>query len=87
VHAEGWYYDPYGIHSDRWFSDGYPTNLVRDRGVDSRDEPPPEEPPLPLVPVAEIQGSDGDDLLRADVAKRESAITWMGQAHSVSASI
>ena len=64
--AEGWYHDPYGIHSDRWFSDGQPTNLVRDEGTESRDEPPPREPPLPLVPVAEIQVSDGSDLLRAD---------------------
>jgi hypothetical protein len=66
VHAEGWYCDPYEIHSDRWFSDGRPTSLVRDQGVESRDEPPPREPPLPLVPVAEIQESDGQDLLRAD---------------------
>jgi hypothetical protein len=71
VHAEGWYHDPYGIHSDRWISDGHPTSLVRDQGVESRDEPPPEEPPLPLVPLAEIKESDGSDLLRADVAKEE----------------
>jgi hypothetical protein len=71
VRAEGWYYDPYEIHSDRWFSDGQPTKLVRDQGVESRDEPPPWEPPLPLVPVAEIQVSDGSDLLRADEAKKE----------------
>jgi hypothetical protein len=66
VNAEGWYCDPYAIHSDRWFSDGQPTNLVRDQGVVSHDEPPPREPPLPLVPVAEIQASDGHDLLRAE---------------------
>jgi hypothetical protein len=71
VHAEGWYRDPYGIHSDRWFSDGQPTSLVRDQGVESRDEPPPREPPLPLVPVAEIEVSDGSDLLRADEHKKE----------------
>src|SRR5215469_2954976 len=69
VHAEGWYRDPYEIHGDRWFSDGRPTRLVRDQGVESYDEPPPGEPPLPLVPVAEKQDSDGSDLLRADEPK------------------
>jgi hypothetical protein len=71
VKAEGWYRDPYGIHSDRWFSDGQPTSLVRDQGVESRDAPPPGEPPLPLVPVAENQESDGSDLLRADEPKKD----------------
>ena len=69
--AEGWYRDPYGIHSDRWFSDGQPTGLVRDQGVESRDQPPPREPPLPLVPVAENEEGDGGDLLRADEPKKE----------------
>ena len=72
MHAEGWYRDPYGLHGDRWFSDGRPTNLVRDQGIESRDEPPPGEPPLPLEPVAETEESDGRDLLRADDAEWES---------------
>jgi hypothetical protein len=72
MHAEGWYRDPYGLHGDRWFSDGRPTNLVRDQGIESRDEPPLGEPPLPLEPVAEIEESDGRDLLRADDAEWES---------------
>lgn len=71
MRAEGWYCDPYGIHSDRWFSDGQPTDLVRDGRVESHDEPPAREPPLPLLPVAEIQVTDGGDLLRADVPKKE----------------
>jgi hypothetical protein len=71
VHAQGWYRDPYGIHSDRWFSDGQPTYLVRDQDVESRDEPPSWEPPLPLVPIAEVEVSDGSDLLRADELKKE----------------
>ena len=71
MRAEGWYHDPYGIHDDRWISDGHPTDLVRDKGVESRDAPPPEEPRLALVPVAEIEESEGADLLRADVAKVE----------------
>jgi hypothetical protein len=66
VGATGWYCDPYGMHSDRWFSDGRPTYLVRDQGVESHDEPPPWEPPPPLVPVAEAEVNDGSDLLRAD---------------------
>jgi hypothetical protein len=72
VHAEGWYRDPYGLHDDRWFSDGRPTNLVRDQGIESRDEPPQWEPPSPPVPIPENPESDGHDLLRADEAEWES---------------
>ena len=71
MHEQGWYCDPYRIHDDRWMSDGTPTRLVRDQDVESYDDPPPRETPWPLVPVAEDQASDGDDLLRADVQKRE----------------
>jgi hypothetical protein len=28
VEAEGWYRDPYELHTDRWFSAGRPTALV-----------------------------------------------------------
>jgi hypothetical protein len=72
MHAEGWYRDPYGLHDDRWFSDGRPTNLVRDQGIESHHEPPPGEARLPLEAVAEIGESDGRDLLRADDAEWES---------------
>jgi hypothetical protein len=41
----GWYLDPYRNHDDRWFSDGKPTNLVRDQGTESYDEPPKDRPP------------------------------------------
>jgi hypothetical protein len=40
MRLQGWYRDPYGNHDDRWFSDGQPTNLVRDQGVESHDELP-----------------------------------------------
>jgi hypothetical protein len=70
VHAEGWYRDPYGLHDDRWFSDGRPTNLVRDQGIESHDEPP-KGPPPPLESIAEIEVDDGRDLLRADDGERE----------------
>ena len=36
----GWYRDPYGVHEDRYFSQGFPTKLVRDNGVESYDPPP-----------------------------------------------
>jgi hypothetical protein len=38
---QGWHSDPFGIHEARYFSAaGQPTKLVRDRGVESYDEPP-----------------------------------------------
>lgn len=51
--AEGWYTDPYGRHEARWMSDGTPTELVRDRGVESHDAPPDEEPSQTPELVAE----------------------------------
>ncbi len=68
--AQGWYHDPYHVHTDRWFSAGWPTNLVRDNGVESIDEPPPGGfSDLDLV-VAEggTVIADGSDLKRADAA-------------------
>jgi hypothetical protein len=38
--AQGWYRDPFGHHEARWFSDGRPTSLVRDDGIESTDDPP-----------------------------------------------
>jgi hypothetical protein len=65
MNAEGWYRDPYQIHTDRWFSDGRPTSLVRDNGIESRDPPPPTPPPGELIESA--AGPEGpDDLRRAD---------------------
>ena len=72
MHAEGWYRDPFKLHDDRWFSDGRPTSLVRDQGIESHDEPPRGEWPFPPEPVAEIEESDGRDLLRVDDGERES---------------
>jgi hypothetical protein len=69
--AQGWYKDPYGIHEDRYFSQGLPTKLVRDDECESFDLPPDE--PLPkadLIPAGQSGGqpTDGSDLLRADQA-------------------
>jgi len=38
--AQNWCPDPFGIHEARWFSNGTPTALVRDGGVESQDPPP-----------------------------------------------
>jgi hypothetical protein len=48
----GWSADPFGIHEERYLSEGQPTKLVRDGGVESYDEPPtasptPTNPPAP----------------------------------------
>lgn len=40
VLAEGWFGDPYFRHDQRWFTEGVPTALVRDEGVESSDPPP-----------------------------------------------
>lgn len=69
--AQGWYRDPYGLHEDRYFSQGLPTKLVRDGERESYDLPP--DRPLPeadLVPAGQPGGAaaDGPDLLRADEA-------------------
>ncbi|MGN6723539.1 MAG: hypothetical protein ACTHJM_13090 [Marmoricola sp.] len=64
--AEGWYRDPFEVHEDRWISQGKPTKLVRDQGVESYDEPPSEEIDVELVPADEPEPTDGEDLKRAD---------------------
>lgn len=69
--AQGWYRDPFGLHEDRYFSQGLPTKLVCDGGHESYDLPPDQ--PLPdadLIPAGQPGGEagDGDDLLRVDQA-------------------
>jgi len=61
LRAEGWYQDPYAKHDRRWFSDGVPTSLVRDNGVDSRDPPPDVPCPTTLVPIEISNQASGDD--------------------------
>lgn len=66
--AQGWYQDPFQVHELRWFSDGAPTSLVRDGGVEADDAPPAPAYAGPLVEVAaavEAAAADGGDLLRA----------------------
>ena len=38
--AQNWCLDPFGLHEARWFSNGIPTSLVRDSGIESQDPPP-----------------------------------------------
>ena len=64
--AQGWYRDPYGIHQDRYFSDGQPTKLVRDGEAESYDPPPPGPPRTELTEVTPSPPGDNSDLRRAD---------------------
>jgi hypothetical protein len=59
--AEGWYRDPFGIHEDRWMSQGQPTKLVRDGAAESYDPPPDLPLPAELVPADADGGAAGDD--------------------------
>jgi hypothetical protein len=71
--AQGWYRDPYAIHQDRYFSDGQPTKLVRDGGVEAYDNPPPGPCPAVALIPSEAEAGDrgeagGPGLRRADDA-------------------
>ena len=46
---QGWFVDPFGLHDQRWFSQGTATPLVRDGKYESQDPPPDEVLPGPLV--------------------------------------
>lgn len=63
--AEGWYCDPFGVHQHRWFSVGWPTDLVRDAGHESRDAPPAGDYLKPLLEIADTS-VDGNDLQHSD---------------------
>ena len=47
--AQGWMADPYGLHQERYYSQGQPTQLVRDHGQESHDP----------VPTATFRGPRG----------------------------
>jgi hypothetical protein len=71
VDEEGWFTDPYGRHEARWLSQGEPTKLVRDDGIEAYDEPP-TDPPGQVAVRIEGDGSDSagaNDLRRADDAE------------------
>ena len=54
--AQGWYGDPFHQHSARWFSDGRPTALVLDNGIESQDPPPNTWHVSNLLPAPQAEG-------------------------------
>ena len=86
--AEGWYRDPFGLHEDRWMSQGRPTKLVRDGATESYDPPPDRPLPAELVPVTADSGAaDGSGLRRSgdsgrDTSSSESA--WQAGLDAIS---
>ena len=62
---EGWFTDPYGRHEARWLSQGKPTKLVSDKGVESFDEPPDDAPTQVPKPIENLVQNDGADVFRA----------------------
>ena len=68
---EGWYNDPYARHESRWISDGTPTALVRDVGVESQDPPPDEPITVAMERIPEVIRVDGMDLKPADDAESQ----------------
>lgn len=84
MNAEGWYLDPYGIHENRWYSDGQPTALVRDGGVEAQDEPPSGAQPGELEPVPDPQSENGTDLKRAgEATNKDQSFTQAQGAQAV----
>jgi hypothetical protein len=68
----GWFRDPYHLHEFRYFSEGNPTKLVRDAGLESFDPPPDIPMPEAPIPAPSHAGqSGGADMRRADDAERE----------------
>jgi len=65
---QGWFVDPFGIHDQRWFSQGTATALVRDGKSDSQDPPPDGVLPGPLVRAVAPSRTDapGVDTRRVD---------------------
>jgi hypothetical protein len=76
---EGWCTDPFGLHEARWLSDGVPTKLVRDNGVESYEDPPDEEwtvTPSPIVEEPQDVGRETTDLRHRMSEAAEFGATW-----------
>ncbi len=72
IPEEGWYTDPLGRHEARWLSEGEPTNLVHDGGVESHDDVTGPQTETAVRIPAEGEGArEGGDLRRADDAERD----------------
>ena len=69
--AEGWYQDPYAIHEDRWMSQGRPTKLVRDAGIESYESPPDLPLPDVLVPATSAASGDSDPRRSGDASQED----------------
>jgi hypothetical protein len=81
---EGWYCDPFGCHQHRWFSSGWPTDLVRDAGHESHDAPPVGDYVGPLV-ESDDTAVNGEDLLHSDneaTRAYDPSGTWWDLRHS-----
>ena len=72
--SDGWYLDPFRHHHDRYFTDGRPTDLVRDGQRESFDPPPELLLSSPLVPVpVSHRARSPRDLRRADDNEAQAA--------------
>ncbi len=60
MNPDGWYRDPFETHQMRWFSDGVPTDLVRDEDVEAYEPPPSPTWDGPLVPYRPTTDRTGD---------------------------
>ncbi|MGO9872726.1 MAG: hypothetical protein ACLPVY_02915 [Acidimicrobiia bacterium] len=82
MEAEGWYQDPYGLHDERWYSNGTATSLVRDARVESKDPPPPHPPASSTLSRKEAATSSrgSDDVRRADDAEQGASDPNYGDA-------
>jgi hypothetical protein len=78
MNAEGWYHDPFGSHEARWFSDGHPTQLVRDGDIEAHDPPPEISYTGQLERVETAAASGPDDMRRAD--DRETDVDVVAEA-------
>jgi hypothetical protein len=70
---EGWCTDPFGRHEARWLSQGVPTKLVRDGGVESYEAPPDEPPSQAAVLIEAPPSRASADVGREDEAVEEGA--------------
>jgi hypothetical protein len=83
--AQGWYRDPFGVHQDRYFSAGHPTDLVRDAGQEAYDGPPDRAYDRDGLVSAEPETADrfdASDLRRADEAERSATARDLRRADS-----
>ena len=72
---EGWFTDPFARHEDRWLSDGTPTKLVRDDGIESYDEPP-DGPPVREPVRIENTGEGLQSAAPHDLTERKTRSAW-----------